>query len=137
GAFVYSPPAGTTITVGTQTLTATFTPQDTTNYTTATASVTITALASTYILDPSAAGALTLSGNAQLVVPGVILVNSSSTSAINAGGNATVAGSAVRVHGSVRTSGNAHVNPSPVTGAPSFSDPFAGLAIPGFSTSGL
>lgn len=42
GTFVYSPAAGTVLTAGTQTLSVTFTPTDTTNYTTATASVTLT-----------------------------------------------------------------------------------------------
>jgi len=39
GTFNYSPAAGTVLTAGTQTLSATFTPTDTTDYTTATASV--------------------------------------------------------------------------------------------------
>jgi len=41
GAFVYKPTAGTALTAGAQTLTTTFTPTDTTDYTTATAQVTI------------------------------------------------------------------------------------------------
>ncbi len=41
GTFVYSPPAGTTLPVGTNTLTTTFTPTDTTDYNSATATVTI------------------------------------------------------------------------------------------------
>jgi len=39
GTFIYSPPAGTVLGVGSHTLTVTFTPTDTTDYTTATASV--------------------------------------------------------------------------------------------------
>lgn len=42
GSFVYSPAAGTVLTPGTQTLSTTFTPADTADYNTATASVTIT-----------------------------------------------------------------------------------------------
>jgi len=42
GTFTYSPAARTVLNAGTQTLTATFTPTDTTDYTTATASVTLT-----------------------------------------------------------------------------------------------
>ena len=42
GSFVYTPPAGTVLAAGAQTLSVTFTPADTTNYTTATASVTLT-----------------------------------------------------------------------------------------------
>jgi hypothetical protein len=42
GSFAYSPVAGTILSVGTQTLNATFTPTDTTDYTTASATVTLT-----------------------------------------------------------------------------------------------
>ena len=42
GAFAYNPAAGTVLTAGTHTLSVTLTPTDTANYTTATASVTIT-----------------------------------------------------------------------------------------------
>jgi Bacterial Ig-like domain (group 3) len=42
GTFAYTPAAGTVLTAGTQTLSATFTPTDTTDYSTATASVTLT-----------------------------------------------------------------------------------------------
>ena len=42
GTFTYSPAVGTVLNAGTQTLTVTFTPTDTTDYTTATASVTLT-----------------------------------------------------------------------------------------------
>jgi hypothetical protein len=42
GAFTYSPVAGTVLGAGVQTLTATFTPTDTTDYTTTTATVTLT-----------------------------------------------------------------------------------------------
>ena len=41
GTFVYSPALGTVLTAGSQTLSVTFTPTDTTDYTTATASVTL------------------------------------------------------------------------------------------------
>jgi hypothetical protein len=41
GAFVYTPAAGTVLTVGTQTLSVTFTPTDTTDYSTATATQTL------------------------------------------------------------------------------------------------
>jgi Bacterial Ig-like domain (group 3) len=42
GRFVYSPAAGTVLSIGTHTLTATFTPSNTTNYNTAVATVSIT-----------------------------------------------------------------------------------------------
>jgi hypothetical protein len=46
GTFVYSPAAGTTLTVGAQPLSVTFTPTDTANYTTATGGVTLTVTSS-------------------------------------------------------------------------------------------
>jgi hypothetical protein len=42
GSFVYSPAAGTVLAIGTQTLSVTFTPTDATDYTTQTATTTIT-----------------------------------------------------------------------------------------------
>lgn len=42
GTFVYSPAAGTVLDAGTQTLTTTFTPSDTTDYSSTTASITLT-----------------------------------------------------------------------------------------------
>ncbi|HEX8891224.1 MAG TPA: MBG domain-containing protein, partial [Pyrinomonadaceae bacterium] len=53
GAFTYNPPAGTVLNVGPHQLSVTFTPTDTTNYTTATANVSIT-------IDPVTAAALNL-----------------------------------------------------------------------------
>jgi len=87
------------------------------------------------VLDPSASGALSLSGNASIDVSGVVYVDSSSSSALSAAGNAHVNASAIDVHGGVRKSGNASLSPTPITGAQTLADPLSGLALP--STSGL
>lgn len=50
GTFLYSPAAGTVLGTGKQTLNVTFTPTDTTDYTTATASVTITVIPGTPVI---------------------------------------------------------------------------------------
>jgi hypothetical protein len=50
GTFVYSPSAGTVLTAGTQTLSVTFTPTDTTDYITATAIVTLTVKQATPVI---------------------------------------------------------------------------------------
>ena len=50
GSFTYSPGAGTVLTVGQQTLTATFTPTDTTDYTTTTATVTLNVIPATPVV---------------------------------------------------------------------------------------
>ncbi len=96
--------------------------------------LTVTTLAgSIYALDPTAGGALSLSGNAGINTPGNVVVNSSSTSAILASGNATVTAAAVQVVGGVSKSGNAKVTK---TGTPAATgDPLATLTAP--STTGL
>ncbi|WP_188760696.1 beta strand repeat-containing protein, partial [Edaphobacter acidisoli] len=51
GTFVYNPAASTVLTTGSNTLTATFTPTDTTDYTTQTASVNLTVIAATPVIN--------------------------------------------------------------------------------------
>ena len=59
GTFTYSPPAGTVLTAGSQTMTATFTPTDTVDYSTATATVTLTVNPATPSLTWPAPAAIT------------------------------------------------------------------------------
>ena len=69
GTFVYNPATGTVLKAGTQTLSVTFTPTDTTNYTTAAATVQLTVNAATPILtwsNPAAINYGTALGAAQL-----------------------------------------------------------------------
>jgi hypothetical protein len=54
GTFVYTPPAGSVLSPGTQSLSVTFTPTDTIDYTTATKTVSLTVTAATYTITPSA-----------------------------------------------------------------------------------
>ena len=84
---------------------------------------------SIYVLDPTAGGALSLSGNASINTAGTVVVNSKSSSAILATGNATVtATGGVQVVGGVSKSGNAQVTKTGTSGA--IGDPLAGLAAP-------
>jgi hypothetical protein len=86
---------------------------------------------SIYVLDATAGGALSLSGNATINVSGSVVVDSSSSSAIKASGNAQVTAAAVLVAGGVSRSGNASVTK---TGPPgSTGDPLAGLIAPTYS----
>ena len=59
GSFSYSPAAGTALTAGSHTISATFTPTDTTDYTTATATVTLTVIQGTPTIAWSAPAATT------------------------------------------------------------------------------
>ena len=81
------------------------------------------------VLDPTVAGALTLSGNAGINTTGSVVVDSCSASAILASGNSSLkAGGGVLVVGGVSKSGNASVTK---TGTPSAtSDPLASLTAP-------
>ena len=101
----------------------------------AAATAKVTTYQSIIVLDKTAGGALSLSGNATIKIPGMLAVDSSATTALTASGNASVTASAIQVVGKVQKSGNATFNPTPVTGAPAVADPLAGLAPPG--TSGL
>ena len=79
------------------------------------------------ILNPTASGALTLSGNASVNIPGAVVVDSSSSTALSATGNAQLTASVIDVAGGFQRSGNATFNPAPTTGV-SVPDPLAGLA---------
>ena len=88
---------------------------------------------SIYVLDPTAGGALSLSGNASINTAGTVVVDSDSTSAILASGNATVtATGGVLVQNGVSNSGNAKVTK---TGTPAATgDPLSGLVAPTIPT---
>ena len=75
-----------------------------------TLSVTLPSSTSIYVLDPSAGGALNLSGSASVNIPGTLVVDSSSSSAIVATGSAkATATGGILVVGGVSLSGSAKV----------------------------
>jgi RHS repeat-associated protein len=87
------------------------------------------------VLDPSASGALTLSGAATVKAAGIVTVDSSSSSAVELSGSATVAGTEVLVAGGVTKSGTAGSSPAAVTGAAIAPDPLAALPAPALTGS--
>ncbi len=87
------------------------------------------------ILSPTANGALTVSGNAKVNVPGAIVVDSSSSTAISGSGTASVTASIIDTVGGYQKASGEAFGPAPSTGVASLADPLAGLATP--STSGL
>ncbi len=96
---------------------------------------TLTVNQSIIVLDSSAGGALSLSGNASIALAGGVFVDSSSSTALSGSGNAKIKASVIDVHGGVQKCGNASFSPAPVTGAATLADPLSGLALP--SASGL
>jgi hypothetical protein len=92
GAFVYTPPAGTVLAAGAQTLSVTFTPTDTVNYTTATATVTLTVTQATPTITwatpaPIAYGTALSAAqlNATASVPGTFAYTPPAGTVLNAG----------------------------------------------------
>jgi hypothetical protein len=106
GAFAYSPASGTTPSVGTQTLSATFTPTDTTNYNSASASVTLNVIVAVPG-SPTAITATTANGEATVTFTAPSFTGSAAISGYTIRATATD-GSTVTV--------NATGSPAKVTG---------------------
>jgi hypothetical protein len=95
-----------------------------------TATSTITVRQSIIVLDPTAGGALAISGNARVTILGGLYVDSSSSSALSASGNSAISATLIDVHGGVAKSGNASLSPAPITKAAVVTDPLKGLSVP-------
>ena len=92
--------------------------------------LTVTALAgSVLVLNGSASGAVTVSGNASINIPGNLVVDSSSVTAISASGNAQIRAAGIQVVGNVQKSGNATIS-AYTSGTAAVADPFGGLPAP-------
>jgi hypothetical protein len=96
----------------------------------ATTNFTMTVQPSLFVLNPTAAGALTVTGTTGLNVAGAIVVDSTSTSAFSAKGNSQITASTIQVVGGASISGGALVSPAPTTGVTSIPDPLSGLSAP-------
>ncbi len=96
--------------------------------------LTITVNPSIFALDPTAGGALTVSGGAGINptgnYPGNIVVDSSSATALSASGGATIKANSIQVVGGYSKTGGASISPTPTTHTASVADPLAGLALP-------
>ena len=86
----------------------------------------VSVVPSLIVLDPTASGALTVSGNAIVNVPGAVEVDSNSSRALSASGNAHLTAAEFLVHGKTQISGNATLH-GPVTTGVSEPNPLAGL----------
>ena len=137
GTFTYTSVAGTVLKTGNgQSEAVTFTPADSTDYTTVSASVAINVtVGGILVLDPKASGALTLSGNATITETGAIVVDSSSSTALVASGYARVTANSIRIVGGLTKSGSAVVlSPTPIIHSAGLADPLLALAAPAAPT---
>ena len=119
GSHLYSIPGAFTVTLtvtGSDSLTGKATAQITTNR-------------SIILLDPTSSGALSLSGNSSINIPGSVFVNSKSSTAVVASGNATVKASGVFIVGGDQVSGNASLG-TVTKGSTAIVDPLASLPAP-------
>ncbi len=119
---------------GSHTITASYSGDGNFHSSTSSPGDTVSVANSIYVLNPTASGALDVTGAASVSTPGLVEVDSSSTSAVVASGSAKVMAGSIQVVGGVSASGTASLRPTPVTGANPFADPFAGLAIPAAGT---
>jgi hypothetical protein len=90
---------------------------------------TISVAPSLFVLSSNANGALNVSANASIKIPGAIVVDSSSTTAISASGNSQLTASVIDVAGGVQKAGTATISPVPATGV-SLNDPLTSLSGP-------
>ncbi len=114
---------------------ATLTMKDNTDGLTTTSSFSELVTQSIYVLNAAASGALSVSDNAAITIPGTLVVDSSSNTALIESGNSQLSAASISVVGGAQKSGNAKWSPAPVTGAASVADPLAGLAVPTMSGS--
>ena len=88
-----------------------------------------------YALDPSASGAISLTGNININASCGIVDDSSSSSAMSVTGNATISTAYTGVSGNYSTSGNVTITPTPKIHIAPAMDPLASIPAPNFSSS--
>ncbi len=96
--------------------------------------VTLAVANSVYVLNPTASGALEVTGATVVKTSGLVEVDSNSSSAIIANGSGKVTAGSIQVVGGVSVTGGASLSPKPATGTKAVADPLAGLAVPPVGT---
>jgi hypothetical protein len=83
-----------------------------------------------YVMDPTAAGAMSTNGNVNIQSSCGLLVDSSSSTGMTINGNVTIAAPAIGVVGNYSSNGNVSLTPTPKVGVIAASDPLAYLTEP-------
>lgn len=121
-----------TLAVGTHTIVVTYGGDS--NFLTSNTTITVTVGAAAYILDPTANGSLSMSGNGVLNLPGVLVIDSSSATALLGSGNAALTAAGINIVGGYSWTSHGALNLAPATGVPFAADPLAGLVAPSGGT---
>lgn len=100
------------------------------NFIASSGAISVSPLASVYVLNPSVSDALTVSGNSAINLPGVVVDDSSSAAGFAANGNVKIAAGEIDVVGGVHATRHASFSPAPITGHALVPDPLAGLVAP-------
>ena len=95
--------------------------------------ITITTVVADYVLSGAANGAVSLSGSSSINIPGVLEINSSSSTAPSLAGTASVTASSIQIVGGFQNTGSGGISPTPIS-ASSVPDPLAYLPVPSAST---
>jgi hypothetical protein len=90
---------------------------------------------SVFVLNGTASGAVSVAGNASMAIPGNLVVDSNSKTALTESGNAQVTAATIQVVGGVQKGANATLTGVLTSGVASVPDPLAALSGPG--TAGL
>ena len=83
-----------------------------------------------YVMDPTAAGAMSANGNINIQSSCGMLVDSSASSGMTINGNITIAAPQIGVVGNYTSNGNVSLTPTPKTGVIAASDPLAHVQEP-------
>ena len=121
----------TSIPLGSQTITATYTGSG--FFTRSSATLTEAIVPSIIVLSSSLVSStqpLALSGGAVINIAGAVIDDSPAEPALTVSGTSRISAASVQVVGTVSESGGGTISPTPITGIAPVSDPLAGLAIP-------
>ena len=99
--------------------------------------ITITTIVADYVLSGTANGAVSLSGSASIDIPGLLQIDSSSSTALSLAGTSSVTASSIQIVGGYHNTGSGLITPTP-TAVPDVDDPvddpLAYLPVPSAST---
>lgn len=87
-----------------------------------------------YALNPSNSRTWQMGGGGSATIGCGLMVNSSSSSALNLDGGAALTANSISVVGNYSNGGNANLSPTPKTGVTPVTDPLAGVTQPSFSS---